>query len=626
MKDITYTFFQYLKVLLLLIPSYLNAQSAYQYNINLEKVENDQLRVDLIVPSLINKSDTIIFRLPKIIPGTYAENNFGRFVVNIKFYTRNGSEIISKRTDINTWYIPNDSKLYRLTYYVNDTWDSELPPIVFEPAGSNFDSNYFVLNAGAYLGYFEGFIDLPILLNIKHSKSILGITSLSSIYSNEDEELYAAKNYNELVDSPILYGNLDTASIHISDSKIIIAINSGSSKYTAAFFKQELLPIINAYVDYFGGALPVDYYSILIDVSPTFYKSKAFGALEHNFSTLICINASSTQNVALEVKNILAHEFFHIVIPLYIHDTYIQNFNFNRPLLSEFIWFYEGVTEYTSLYVQLRAGIIDINDFLNRMTNKLHNSLYYVHNIPLSKISTLYLNKKYAKQYGNVYEYGAIVAWTLDLYLRQNSTGQYGLPNLLHDLSELYGEDTAFESKDFFKTIDNLTSSEVHDFFSMYINDTLFIPYKKILYPFGLDYNEKGYMYEISPLAGIENGAVIFDSKGHMVIKDTNLLDTFGKDILKLKTGDIILSWAGINIENKKAMSLLMNYISLAKKDDFLVVKILRKTSGGEYENIELTAKLEKVMMPHDNVFMRLENLTMTQARMYDLWLNTMNR
>ena len=65
-----------------------------------------------------------------------------------------------KKKNVNQYQIKNAGKLTRITYQVDDTWDS--PEIdgeyVFEPAGTSFQNDtLFALNTHGFLGYFKGF-------------------------------------------------------------------------------------------------------------------------------------------------------------------------------------------------------------------------------------------------------------------------------------------------------------------------------------------------------------------------------------------------------------------------------------------------------------------------------------
>ncbi|MGZ8541892.1 MAG: M61 family metallopeptidase, partial [Chitinophagaceae bacterium] len=61
-----------------------NAQTNYRYSVDLTKVSNDQLTVELITPPIAKKN--IVFYLPKIVPGTYMNSNYGKYVHNLKAF------------------------------------------------------------------------------------------------------------------------------------------------------------------------------------------------------------------------------------------------------------------------------------------------------------------------------------------------------------------------------------------------------------------------------------------------------------------------------------------------------------------------------------------------------------
>ena len=56
----------------------------------------------------------------------------------------------------------------------------------------------------------------------------------------------------------------------------------------------------------------------------------------------------------------MAHEFLHIVTPLAIHAQQINDFDFYSPSMSKHLWLYEGVTEYTSVLVQVQQGLMSL--------------------------------------------------------------------------------------------------------------------------------------------------------------------------------------------------------------------------------------------------------------------------
>src|SRR6478735_4404392 len=149
----------------MMLPLVIQAQkkspdNTYRFTIDLIHVNDDKVKVELITPSV--KSDSITYYLPKIIPGTYSEDDFGRYIEQLHAFDKKGSELNITKPDINSWTIHNAKNLYRLSYLVNDSYDDSVTKqVIFEPAGSNIeaDTNY-VINNHCFLGYFDNMKNL----------------------------------------------------------------------------------------------------------------------------------------------------------------------------------------------------------------------------------------------------------------------------------------------------------------------------------------------------------------------------------------------------------------------------------------------------------------------------------
>jgi predicted metalloprotease with PDZ domain len=114
----------------------IRAQDNYRYSVDLTKVEDDQLTVELLCPKIAAKQTT--FYLPKIVPGTYMNSNYGKYVHDLKAFDQSGKELpVSKKSD-NAWDIQNATKLHQISYRVEDTWDSEIKNRVYSMCGTNF--------------------------------------------------------------------------------------------------------------------------------------------------------------------------------------------------------------------------------------------------------------------------------------------------------------------------------------------------------------------------------------------------------------------------------------------------------------------------------------------------------
>jgi len=601
----------------------------YQYSVNLSEVVNDMMQVDLIVPKTI-LDETVIFHMPATVPGTYEILNFGQFVQDLKAFDKKGKPLNVVRQGQNTWKIDAAKKLYKISYKVEDTWDAGGKNPVFEPSGSNFDvGKSFVINQNACFGFVKGQENLPFEVTFKRPAKFYGATALERKGGDFDTDIYRAENYREFADAPLMYCNPDTVMFPLGGSDIIIAVYSPNQKVTAKQLGKYIRPTIEAQYKYLGEILPVKKYIFIINLSPDGYASGAIGALEHSRSSMFCLVEETAEKIGKQVASIAAHEFFHIVTPLYIHSEQIHDFDFMDPKMSQHLWFYEGVTEYMSQHVQVKYQLFDTQEFLTNMGDKVRTSLRYKEAMSIIEMSANCLVSPYDKQYNNVYYKGALIGMCLELKLLELSKGRYGLQDLMKALAQDYGAETPFEDAKFLDIIyataqNNLEIKDVSalkSFFDKHVKGGERIPYNEYTRPFGIEYLESAKISEISPLGGIENGALKNDTLSRFYISKPEKLDEFGTKDIGFILDDVILEWNGKPFNIKTVSAILLTYLDSAKENDAIDVKILRKNKDGKYEEKLLSTKIRKIEVEKKHVFRLMEKPTEEQLRLQNIWL-----
>ena len=177
----------------------------------------------------------------------------------------------------------------------------------------------------------------------------------------DKEGFYTAETYDRLADSPVLIGELTNANINVDGIDVGVYVYSADTLYTAKKILNLVDDILNSAGDFIGYSI-VPRYSFLICLlsGETYERNKltSSGALEHSYSSLFVFPPEG--NMERELRNTMAHEFMHILTPLNLHSEIIEPFNFDVPTASEHIWLYEGVTEWSSDIMQMRAGLISI--------------------------------------------------------------------------------------------------------------------------------------------------------------------------------------------------------------------------------------------------------------------------
>lgn len=602
--------------------TFLYGKSPYRYFINLNKVTDDKLQVKLTPPEIPGSETEFCF--PAMVPGTYSIYNFGRFVSDLKVVGKDGKNIPAQKLDANRYRIQNPSNIDYITYYVEDTWDTkDTSDVVFEPAGTKFDEKkQFILNNHGVFGYFKGQTKEPLDIEITKPEGFYGATGLSSVEFGKEKDVFHVSDYHELVDSPIMYNLPDTTVVDVNGAKVLISVVSPNKKISSAFIGRTISSLLRAQKNYLGGKLPVDKYAFLFHFTDVPTLSGSTGALEHSYSSMYVLFESDTAEAEQMVKDVAAHEFFHIVTPLNIHSEEIGNFDFNNPVMSMHLWLYEGMTEYAAHHVQVKEGLITVDQYFETMQQKMETSQdEYNDTLPFTVMSKGALDK-YKSQYNNVYEKGALIGMCMDILLRYYSKGKYGTQDLMADLSKRYGKHNSFRDEELFATIEKLTYPEIRKFLDTYVAGNKKLPYTDVFRRVGMIYFEKIEAEEIS-LGGIDIG--YNPVSGRVLVVSADELNEFGKK-MGFKEGDELLSFNGQKLTLESVQGIFYNFLQNAKVGDKLTVEVMRKTKRGKEKLKKLKGSVIKSKVVYRNHIEVDQNASSREILTRNSWLGLSGR
>ena len=528
-------------------------KSPIQANIDLVNVLEDKVKVT-IDPGIFVE-DVVYFSIPKIIPGTYSEDNYGKYLEDFNALDYDGKSIAVTKQDDNSWIISSGTKLDKIVYYVNDTYDTEteISEPVFSPAGTNIlkDENY-LLNLHGFIGYFKGQKEVPYELKIQAPTNLKPSTSLRQLVSGASDPntyVFYAERYFEIIDNPILFSKPNSTSFQINNIKVTLSVYSPGGVYKAEDFREKMETMMQAQKTFLGEIDGTQQYTILLYLS-TLAETDAtgFGALEHHTSTVVVMPEQLPKELMEEsLVDVISHEFFHILTPLNVHSREIQYFDFNQPIMSQHLWMYEGATEYFSNLFQVQQGLIDESNFYSRILEKISNAKGYDDRMPFTTMSTNVLRSPYKENYNNVYEKGALINMSLDITLRDLSGGEKGILWLMKELSKKYDKDTPFEDSELINTIVRMTYPEIRTFFDDHVLGNVPISYESILQKVGLSIvteQEQGQYFFYGQIPYVDADPADLDTI--FIMKGMNLNSFFTS--LGAQGGDVISNINGTNI------------------------------------------------------------------------------
>ncbi len=586
--------------------------------------------VDDKVPVTINPgrftTETVTYRLPRVVQGTYSVSDFGKYVEDMKALDYNGNELKVTKVDTNTWTISDATKLDKLMYYVNDTFDIESTGGIggenpFSPAGTNIEEDNYVLNLHGFIGYFDSLKNNQYALDVTAPATFVRTSALedkgmkSSADGKSITSSYFAQRYFDITDNPMMYGKLDVEEFMVGDIKIVLSVYSPNKVHTAASQKETVYKMMQAQKEYLGdinSTARYDIYLYLSDGSET--APKGMGALEHHTSTVVVLpESSSKEGLASSIIDVVAHEFFHIVTPLSVHSEDVHYFDYNQPTFSKHLWMYEGVTEYFAQHFQVYQGLVEPDAFYNTIMSKIATSKNLDDAMSFTIMSENVLEEPYASNYYNVYMKGALIGMCIDILMREESNGNRSMLSLMKELSAKYGKEKPFVDDNIITEITEMTYPSVGEFLRTHVEGDVPINYNDFFAKVGLTLGESevptNYIF-----AGGQN--IIFDGdqeKGTIFFSPMALKNSFWAS-QGVQAGDVIKKINGQDLTLQNAQQLIGGMLGWQEGQEFSM------DLERDGQAIVLKGKLTKAVAKSETLI-EDKNATEAQKSLRAAWL-----
>jgi predicted metalloprotease with PDZ domain len=592
--------------------------------LDLTKVVDDKVPVT-IDPGRFT-TETVTYRIPRVVQGTYSVSDFGKYVDDMQAFDYEGNAMEMIKVDVNTWTINNATKLDKLVYYVNDTFDIESSGGIggenpFSPAGTNIEEDNYVLNLHGFIGYFDSLKDNQYALDVTAPATFVRTSALedrgmkSSADGTAITSSYFAQRYFDITDNPMMYGKLDVEEFMVGDIKIVLSVYSPNKVHTAASQKETVFKMMQAQKAYLGDINSTARYDIYLYLSDGSEDApKGMGALEHHTSTVVVLpEASSKDALASSIVDVVAHEFFHIVTPLSVHSEDVHYFDYNNPTFSKHLWMYEGVTEYFAQHFQVYEGLVEPNEFYNTMMGKIARSKNLDDAMSFTVMSENVLEEPYASNYYNVYMKGALIGMCIDILMREESNGNRSMLSLMKELSAKYGKTKPFDDDKIIDEIIAMTYPSIGEFLNTHVVGGTPINYnnffKKVGLTLGETVTDTNYIF-----AGGQN--IIFDAdqaKGNIFFSPMALKNSFWAS-QGIQVGDVIKKVNGNELNLQNAQQVVGGMFGWQEGQDYS----LELERNGE--TIKLEGKLGKATAVSESL-VDDKNATDAQKALRTAWL-----
>ncbi len=429
------------------------------------------------------------FRMPAWAPGDYEIFNYGKSITNVRFYVGNREVSASRTEDPNLWLI--DGGADRVEYLAAESRGNFSPNLRVTPVET------FVNGAGVF-GWFKDQADQVQTLNIVHEEGMKIAIALQQKQTSPKIDVYTAKNYDILIDSPFAVSrNLRTKEFQVAGKKhVVAAFNQPEGLDLDAFASVCSMAAEGALALF--GELPYDNYWFLFDVGG------GGGGLEHLDSTKIGLRVGTT---AQQATGIIFHEYFHAFNVKRIRSKPLGPFDYTKPAITGTIWWMEGVTDYYADVLAVRTGVEKRDVFLRSMSgafNEFHRGSAFM-KVSAEESSKRVWESRGSFGFGGVsyYDKGRLVGMALDLAIRGESGGKKSLDDVIRDLySETKGKDGFSETRIRELCIKH-GGEKLGNVYDMCVTQAVVIPIENILAGAGLAMSEGTIIVDPSAAAGL---------------------------------------------------------------------------------------------------------------------------
>jgi predicted metalloprotease with PDZ domain len=300
---------------------------------------------------------------------------------------------------------------------------------------------------------------------------------------------YLARDYDELVDSPIVAGELSMREFTVGSSRHVLASAGDMDAWDGARAARDLAVIVEAHRR-FWGELPYPRYVFL-----NVFRSGG-GGLEHKNSTLLTSNAERAASPSgyLRWLFFVSHEYFHAMNVKRLRPVELGPFDYEHPPSTTSLWISEGLTSYFGELLVQRSGIATTADALARLSSHIA----HLQSEPGRRVQTLEQSSLDVWSGGvsgigrdstitvSYYEKGPVVGFLLDARIRRLTNGRHSLDDVMRLAYKRYSGDRGFTPAQFQSAAEEVAGESLADFFKRSLASTEELDYSEALAWFGL--------------------------------------------------------------------------------------------------------------------------------------------
>ncbi|MCO6494509.1 MAG: M61 family metallopeptidase [Bacteroidetes bacterium] len=566
------------------------------YRVTIENPQTHYANVEIEVKNC-NSNETHI-KMPVWTPGSYMVREFSRNVESFEVYDNKGNKMPWQKDRKNAWLVKNGKNknyVVRYSVYANEV----------TVRTSFINSETAFLLGTSLLMSVEGYEKTEGKIIVTAPKKWKSIASGLGEIKGEPFS-FSFSDYDELADCPIQIGDFDTLQFDVHGIPHYVAM-VGANNAEKKILKRDMQRICNSAYDVVDKSDMKKYWFFVQHVD------NAGGGLEHRNSVSV---GMSPNNYSDSVKykgflGLVAHEYFHVWNVKRIRPIELGPFDYDNEVYTRMLWVAEGFTTYYDKLLPYRAGFLNQEEFLGRISSMIS----YSENTPGAKYQSIAESsfdawiKAYRPDENSInssisyYTKGSLAGALLDLIIIKATNGQKNLDDLFKYLYNEYylNKRRGYTETEFKQASEMIAGISLDSYFQQIVYGTSSFDYTTLFASFGIDYSA-------TPSSDPYIGLVV-SKKGNKTVISSILRDS-KSSLSGLDAGDVIVS-----INELEPTENFSEFLKSFPSNKSLTIKVNR-------DGKELEFKTEIERNPN-NVFKLTPSaqLNPSQQKLFDKWL-----
>ncbi len=419
-------------------------REAIRYRLRFPAPQTHYVEVDASIPA--DGESQVDLMMAVWTPGSYLVREFSRNVESLTAADEGGATLPIEKTRKNRWRVSaGRSRVIALHYRVYSRELSVRTNWIDDRFAQLNGAATFITRLNGRNREHEVRLELP----PGWTKSLSGMTS-------PEPNVYRADDFDTLVDSPIVAGNLQVYEFSAGGKAHYLVDVGEDGVWDGARAVRDLAAVVQKTIALWT-VVPYDRFFFFNIIG-----ASSGGGLEHKNSTVIHTSRLSTRTPAAYHRWLAAasHEFMHPWNVKRLRPVELGPFDYENEVYTKSLWFSEGVSDYYADLQLRRAGLSTVDDYLQDLSVSIGGLQSNPGRLVMS-LETASFDAwiKYYRQNENspndsvsYYVKGAVVGFLLDAKIRHLTGGVKTLDDFMRLMYQRFSGDRGFTPQDWRST------------------------------------------------------------------------------------------------------------------------------------------------------------------------------